>query len=870
MNRKVDEVLRTTNGGMKVSFLACLLFAAGAAVGQKTMALANGKLQLEWTQTAQGWRLQTVKVKKGSMWLSAGTPSGEHSLLYSEATPANKPDKVFKTNTGGPFPEPSYHKQLKGKWDECTTPVALNTAGQAYHFFPSAAQKLSNKIIFTQRNEVGIVITEWRLDGKYPSDILITQKLTASKDGWYSLATPTLLQEEMNNLEWVTVPGYFQGNKLNDDFVSAYGYGHGIPSLPVIYRERAASTLSPMMTSKAGITTAVIPNPSLGRDPWAADKSTHRIWSIGLSHMNRRSQLSPTLYYPVLGQPGSQLKAGESVSYSFRYSLGTDGWFAMLNHAVYDVFRFGQQLALRQNKTSLTRRMERIHDYVVKPQTSLWKTDEFEGKTIGAQAYLGAVVGSQKDAVKNSDYGAMWMLASLSADTALTQGRLPYAMNFKLAQQEGREGFFKGAVRGQYYLYKTDKWVEEWGSIMEPIGVTYYSLVDMANILLFERNNNDLRARIRASANLLLQWQKPDGSWVVAYDHETKAEVYADVKDLRPTFYGLLVAWQVLKDEKYLAAAKKGADWYIKNAVATGSFLGVCGDMRYAPDFATAQSAQALLELFDATGEGRYKEAAITAAKIYTTSIYTHPIANKKIKTVNGKRREDWEISQSGLSYEHGGILGSTNSSGPIQLCSHAGMFLRMYQLTNEPLFRDMARAAAIGRDAFVDSATSVASYYWAAMDKGPGPFPHHAWWQVGWITDYLVSEAALRSNNQIRFPRGYITPKVGPHQTYGFAAGVVFGDSVQLISTEGLVTCNNPQVEYIAAKSIDGKRVHLVLMNNSGGAQSAVLTWGDVAKPYRNMMKKDGSGKVIGKASPKAAKTIALKPYELQVLTLE
>lgn len=853
----------------KFSAFCFSLLISFAAAAQPSHQLTNGNLRLRWSQTPRGWALQAVHVKKGSTWVEAGVPSGEHTLLYSVTKPAATPDTVFKTNTGFAFPEPSYHKQLKGKWDECTSPIALNTAGQAYHFFPATAQKASGKIVFTKNLGAGRITTEWSFDAKHPSDVIVTQHFTAGKEGWFSLPSPTLLQEKIDNLDWVTVPGYFQGAEMNNDFVEAYGYGHGIPALPVIYRERAASTLSPMMTAKNGVTLAVIPDPTLGRDPWESDKSTHRRWAVGLSHMNRRSQFSPTVYYPVLGQQESFLKEGQSVACSFRYSLGTSGWFAMLNHAVYDVFRFRKQLALRQAKTSLAKRMERIHDYVVKPATSLWRTDSFEGATIGAQAYLGAVVGSDKDAIKNSDYGAMWMLASFTNDTALTESRLPPAMNFKLAQQQTADGFFKGAVRGQYYLYKKDKWVEEWGSIMEPIGVTYYSLADMANILLFEPDNQLLRERMRSSADLLLRWQKEDGSWAVAYDHQTKEEVYADVKDLRPTFYGLLVAWQVLKDDRYLAAAKTGANWYLKNAVATGRFLGVCGDMRYAPDFATAQSAQALLELYEVTKDERYKEAAITAAKLYTTSIYTHPIANKKGKIVNGKRREDWEITQSGLSFEHGGILGSTNSSGPILLCSHAGMFLRLYGLTGEPLFRDLARAAAVGRDAFVDSATSVASYYWAAMDKGPGPFPHHAWWQVGWITDYLMAEAQLRSGNGIVFPRGFITPKVGPHQTYGFAPGLVFGDSARLISTEGVLDCSNPQVEYIAAKSIDGKRLYAVLMNNTGVPQSAAVSWGGAAHASNKMTVRSNGGKGTTKATPKRKITLKVEPYALQVIML-
>jgi hypothetical protein len=184
---------------------------------------------------------------------------------------------------------------------------------------------------------------------------------------------------------------------------------------------------------------------------------------------------------------------------------------------------------------------------------------------------------------------------------------------------------------------------------------------------------------------------------------------------------------------------------------------------------------------------------------------------------VKGVKREDWQISQAGLSFEHGGIIGSANGAGPIMLCSHAGMFVRMFQLTGDSIFVQMARAAAIGRDAFVDPATSVATYYWNAMNKGAGPYPHHAWWQIGWITDYLLSEATLRSNGKVTFPRGFVTPKVGPHESYGFAPGKIFGHEANLWQEEGFVTCDNPNIEYILAKGTDGKRKFVILLNDIG-----------------------------------------------------
>lgn len=828
-----------------LSIVLGLVSLTGFAQTSKQLSLSNGKVQLVWESTAAGWRLQKVAAQKGKQWQTFAQASGENTVLYAAEKPSELPQQTFKTITGEEFPGEHYHYQTK-QWAESTNPVSLNTAGQATHFFPKEGkQAAKNSLTFRQETETATISTEWSLDPKFPQDIVVKQTLVAKKGGYFSLASPSIATVSEQTLAWATVPGYFQGNTMQPNFVLAYAYGHGIPSLPVVYRERCASTLSPMISTKNGLTLSVIPEPGLARDPWANDKITQIDWNIGLSHMNRKAQLSPTLYFPVLGEPKSALKPGESISYTFRYSLTDGDWFKALNHTVYDIYQFKESLALRQSKQSLTDRIQKMHHYLTDPKTSLWNVEEFEGKKIGAQSYLGGVVGSNKDAMKNSDYGAMWMLATATGDSLLTKNVLPYAENFKLVQQETNNGFFKGAVEGQYYLAKSKKFVEEWGAVVEPIALTYYTLLDIGNMLLFEPEDQELKERLRFGAERLLTWQKPDGSWAVAYDKKTEQEIFKDVQDVRPTFYGMIVAHRILKDPKYLAAARKGADWLIKNAVETGSFLGVCGDARYAPDFATGQSAQAFLDLYDLTKDERYKTAAITSAKLYTTSIYTHPIASHKPKTVNGVQKEDWEISQAGLSFEHGGIFGSATRLGPIQLASHAGMFIRMYGLTKEPIFADMARAAAIGRDAFVDPKTSVASYYWQAMNRGAGPYPHHAWWQVGWLTDYLLAEAELRSGGKVVFPRGFVTPKVGPHQTYGFAPGMVNGEKASLLIDEKLIKIDNASVDYILAKSAN--KVFVVLLNNSAQPSDFQFT--------------AGSQKTVSKKLP---------PFGLEVVTID
>ena len=800
-----------------------LLWPALSRAQSGRLTLTNDRVRLVWQPSSAGYQLREVGVRRAGKWVNLGQPSGEHTLLYAVQKPKTTADTTFRSKTGEVFPGPLYKYQTT-QWSEVTSPVALNTAGNADHFFPKTGKTTgANQLQFRHETAVATLVTDWSLDPKHPTDLLVTQTVTAKRAGYFSAATPTLSTVPEAAMSWATVPGYFQGNAMESNLALSLAYGHGVPARPVVFRERCASTLCPMVSTKTGLTLSVIPEPGLARDPWLSDKITQTDWNLGLSHMNRRAQLSPTLYYPVLGEPKSALQLGQTIRYSFRYSLTDGDWFAALNHAVYDVYQFDQSLAMRQSKQSLTSRVEQMHHYLTDPVTSLWNVEDYQGLKIGGQSYFGGVVGSNKDAMKNADYGAMWMLANATGDSLLTRNVLPYALNFKLTQQQDEPGFFQGAAVGQYYLAKSKKFVEEWGDVVEPMALTYYTMLDVGNILLFDSTNQQLRDRLRLGAERLLTWQKPDGSWAVAYNRQTETEAFRDIRDFRPTFYGLLVAYRLLKDEKYLTAARKGADWFIKNAVETGSFLGVCGDARYAPDFATGQSAQALLDLYDFTRDERYKRAAITCAKIYTASIYTHPIPTRQPKTVKGTPREDWEIAQSGLSFEHGGTFGSANRAGPIQLASHAGLFIRMHQLTGEPIFADMARAGAIGRDAFVDAETSVASYYWNAMDRGAGPYPHHAWWQIGWITDYLMAEAELRSGGQVRFPRGFITPKVGPHQSYGFAPGSIYGQPASLLIREGFVQPDNPNVDYILAQSPDKKTVYVVVLNSR--AQPTTVT---------------------------------------------
>lgn len=856
--------------------IACLALASipACAAEEPAPALESAAIRLAWKQTDAGWQLATAAVRTvDGAEISAGEPSGSYTVLYSPTSPDAPSLPFHLPGHAEPFPEPSYIYNTK-KWEQTTKPVALNLAGEEHALYPRDVRRgADGTLTFTGETPVATLTADWRIDPSAPGDVTVAVTLTAKRDGFYSLATPTLAQLALPDLQWAVVPGYFQGREINPNLVLSLVYGHGLPDRPVVVRERSASTLASVMTNRQGVTLAVAAEPGTAADPWTQDQSTRQVWQLGLSHMNRQGRLSPTLYHPVLGEEGSQLAAGDSRTFRFRYVLRQADWFAALKHVITHVYRLPEFLALKQPPRSLSHRLLALHDYVVDDRTSLWRTEEFGGYTIGAQAYLGGILGSDKDGMKNSDYGAMWMLAKLTDDPRLVRDRLPFARNFKLVQQQRDPGFFQGAALGQYYLSKSRRFTEEWGDYVEPVALTYYVMLDLGNVLLFAPGDTELRDRLRLAADRLLEWQKPDGSWEVAYDHRTQKPLFTETPDLRPTFYGLLVAHRIFGDEKYLAAARRGADWLLKNAVEPGRFLGVCGDNRFAPDFATAQISQALLDLHAVTQHEPYREAAIATARYYVTSIFTHPLATAARKSVKGTPRFDWEINQSGLGFEHGGTIGSAGGGGPILLATHAGWFIRFYALTGEPLFRDLARAGAIARDAFVERETSVASYYWNSMDRGAGPFPHHAWWQIGWIIDYLVSEAAMRTAGQVTFPAGFITPKVGPHRCYGFAPGRVLGEAADL--AWGRVECDEPAVEYLVARATDARRVFVVLLNNRATATRAQIkvpaaTFASGTSAWTAARLTSGDGNVTPLTGANDSLSVPLPAFGWSVLTFD
>ena len=282
--------------------LALSLSVALSAQEQSVVRLANDQLELGWKKGAGGYALETLKVKGTDGWDVMETAKYQHNVLYASSKPETTPQKLYdKTGKGILFPAPQY-RYIIPSWQQNTNAVAMNKAGENLVYQPSAVKRISDtEICFYYENETMRITEKWCLDSFHQNDIKVDFIVYPRKAGYYSLATPSLVSIDKYNFQWATVPGIFQGNAINTDFVQAYGYGQGIPDVPVVTRERTASTLSSLVTDKKGVTVAVTAEPGTGRDPWPEDKKMHAEWLLGLSVMNREGEFSPTLYHPVLG-----------------------------------------------------------------------------------------------------------------------------------------------------------------------------------------------------------------------------------------------------------------------------------------------------------------------------------------------------------------------------------------------------------------------------------------------------------------------------------------------------------------------------------------------------------------------------------------
>lgn len=304
---------------------------------------------------------------------------------------------------------------------------------------------------------------------------------------------------------------------------------------------------------------------------------------------------------------------------------------------------------------------------------------------------------------------------------------------------------------------------------------------------------------------------------------------------------------QVTREARYLEKARAGADAYLAQRLAKGA----AGFDEPGLFFWTAFTPKwiDLFELFEATGERRYLEAARLGARRYTMFTWVAPRIPDELVTVNPggnapvywylqgkghlpmKSPEEqvpaWRLSEIGLTPESSGTMSGHRG---IFMANYAPWMLRIAALTEDALLHDVARSAVVGRyrnfpGYHINTARTT------IYEKTDYPLRdhkelsvnsfhyNHIWPHMSILLDFLVTDAFARSRGAIDFPSHFI-------EGYAYLQSKFYGDrpgrffehnDATLWMPQRLLKTGNVEINYLTARG-DG-RLYVAFTNQSAEA---------------------------------------------------
>ncbi len=580
---------------------------------------------------------------------------------------------------------------------------------------------------------------------------VIEWRWKAAESGYYAVGFAGLQEQDPDSLDFLYQPLVWSWKRF--------------PARSYLTTEQFATTAATFAT-RAGVTQGL----AVTGIPYRFAKLGNS--SFGLLLRSESGKARPTVVAPLPGGDGSIRAPGDTISFKAAFVLNAGGWEAGVRFLMRDVIGYRNE---RENAAvSLNQTLENMLAYGMDDTLSGWVADKrgFD--------YRFDVPGTVKVVSSLHALG----LALLTGDGEIYRRRAAPLIEYVMSREK--------------YLWSED----ESTTAQSPSHFLRGPCVEVAELAaLHEMTGGNCPVFLEEGKRIYGRPRKLNLNTVTG-----------------ATWQDALAMYRLTGGKGYLERAQYGAGEMLRselqelprnfetNAALRDKQAAFYTD--YGPRWFD------LLELYEATQERKYLDAAATAARQMLLWLRSNPLAQDGVITVNKggrvagvfdwrrttandrvafdstmeapeQRIPAWRTSLAGLPPEQGYTYAG---GGPIMLTHHAAWLLRLARLAGEPLFADAAYNAVLGRYA------NFPGYYFTSLEtdvyqrpdyplrryedfRYNALFYNHIWPHIALLADFLVSDAWYRSGGQVDFPSAYapgyayLTSKV-----YGHKPGTVFG----------------------------------------------------------------------------------------------
>ena len=603
----------------------------------------------------------------------------------------------------------------------------------------------------------------------------ITFHLTPTTRGYYSTAFSGIPACPTNSLDWLWQPLIWQGLRFP---LTGYLTPEYLCALPGV------------MLSQNGVVMGAVADP--GEMPFRLPLFANSLFGVVLRGPGSLAQ--PMVFAPLLGGTKSYMTAGSTFNFSTHVFARSGDFYQNFRRLTTNTFGFHDY---RQNATAtLNQALDNMSDYFLTPYAN-WDAN--------ARGFSG--LRDDPDTVKSYSPVHVLSWAMVRDSQQFYEVRARPVIEYSLS----RSTYFLGI--GSYNANQA-----MFGPALSSLTPEYCALhlITGGRTAYFGKVVNDLNATLLSAVNT-----------------NTTYTGQQALDNGRSYLRRSLAMFRMSGGSAYLAEARKCADdyitWRIKQPQTdfydtASSFWAFVGPMW-----------TDLLELYDETGEPRYRDAALAGAREFVGYNYFCPKIPAGDITVNiggsvsgmpipQETVPAWRVSEMGLQCE---AASTSLSHRGIFMVPWAAYFNRLAALSGDTYLRDVARSVVVGRYANFPGYNEK-TVYTTVYEKPDYPLRtfdkltynsfhyHHPMLMAAELVDYLVSEADLRSMANVRFPARYSAMTAYfQSKVYGDRPGTFYGQTnAWLWLPQALLTTSSLQVNYLAAYT--ESNLCLALMNQS------------------------------------------------------